>query len=129
MGLRNNFLFETTSLIEKVEGWLVTIISAATVLFTVLASFTMWRYDRGQLKMNTKDITDIKKEMKNKEEEDRRVIAETKEEANRNIAEVRAMHEASTKQISDKLDKLMFYLLHSKITLKGVEETDELTKD
>jgi Fe2+ transport system protein B len=129
MGLRNNFLFEITSLIEKVEGWLVTIISAATVLFTVLASFTMWRYDRGQLKMNTKDITDIKKEMKNKEEEDRRVIAETKEEANRNIAEVRAMHEASTKQISDKLDKLMFYLLHSKITLKGVEETDELTKD
>jgi len=89
MGLRNNFLFEITSLIEKVEGWLVTIISAATVLFTVLASFTMWRYDRGQLKMNTKDITDIKKEMKNKEEEDRRVIAETKEEANRNIAEVR----------------------------------------
>lgn len=110
MKLDDDFI-KAVSFWDKIDGWIVSVISAATAFSAILGAFITWRYDRKRLAHNEEEIERMKIELE-----------KTKLHTETAIENIEARLRESENRIVNKIDKLTFYLLHSKITYKGEEE-------
>jgi predicted RNA-binding protein with EMAP domain len=107
MGLQNL----QTSFWDKLDAWVIAIISTVTAIFAMLGTFVTWCYDRRRITLTEEEIVKIKAE-----------IQKNEIQTAKNFNDMRKSHDDSTKRVLDKIDELKYFLMNKKINERGDDE-------